>query len=138
MRKGLRSIVALVALVAIAAVTMGAVTTTPALDQAQGASSDGDSLGAAPDTSSSFTIHREVSAWQIVVWCDSVAIYKTQVSPDNGTTWLTIDVDTTAVATLESTADFGVSYNGWDARVIWDGLWSTGKKRGNAYRNTTR
>lgn len=73
----------------------------------------------------------------MVAWADSVCIYTTQLSPD-GTRWFTVDVDTLAATTLESTADFGSTYPGWFVRVILDGLWSTGKKVGQAFLAYTR
>ncbi len=104
---------------------------SPAL--AQQTTSDGDSLGAAADTSEVFTLPSTLSAFYGVVWADSVAIYTTQISKD-GTHWCTADIDTNTVALpCETTANIGGAFAGWQVRIIIDGLWSTGKKLGKAY-----
>lgn len=132
----MKRIFALTALAVLMAVQVQAVTVTTKL--AQDDLSDADSLSATADTSDVFVIRTDATALRVLAWSDSVMIYKTQVLPPGGSTWLTVDTDTTAVAIPENTGDLTSIYAGWSVRVILDGLWSTGKKIGQAYINWTK
>lgn len=127
----MKRILAVLALAALAVSVADAKSITTAL--AQGTLTDSDSLSATADTSDVFPLSANTALFQVVAWCDSVMIYKTQVRPPGSGTWLTVDVDTTAAVVVETTADLGAIYAGWDCRVILDGLWSTGKKVGQAF-----
>ncbi len=127
---------ALAAFVMLAASHVYAVSVTTKI--AQDNLDDADSLSATADTSDVFVIRTDATALRVLAWSDSVMIYKTQVLPPGGSTWLTVDTDTTAVAIPENTGDLTSIYAGWSVRVILDGLWSTGKKIGQAYINWTK
>lgn len=118
---------------ALLAATVAWAGTNVTSKMAQSNLADSDSLSATADTSSAITLRGDAAALRVVAWSDSVMIYKTQVRPPGGTTWVTVDVDTTAAAVVENTGDLTAAYAGWDVRVILDGLWATGKKNGQAY-----
>lgn len=132
----MKRILALAAMVAFIAAQAFAVSVTTKL--AQDNLDDADSLSATADTSDVSVLRDDVTAFRVLAWADSAMIYKTQVLPPGGSTWLTVDTDTTAVAIPENTGDLTSIYAGWSVRVILDGLWSTGKKIGQAYINWTK
>lgn len=100
----------------------------------QQTTSDGDSLGAAADTSVALTLPVAAMEWAVVVRADSVAAITTQVSEDNGTSWRPLDLGATTVAApYDISPTFTGGMKSWSIRVIIDGAWSTGKKLGKAY-----
>lgn len=132
----MKRILALAAMVVLIAAQAFAVSVTTKI--AQDNLDDADSLSATADTSDVFTLRDDITAFRVLAWSDSVMIYKTQVKPPGGSTWLTVDTDTTAAVIPENTGDLTSIYSGWDVRVILDGLWSTGKKIGQAYIHWTK
>ncbi len=99
--------------------------------------STGDSVQAAPDTSSVMVLKEGILSLYVIVAADSLSIYTTQISPNN-TFWFTVDIDTVAIGAIEATADLGSIYGGMALRVIQDqittGTWSS---FGAAYVRTT-
>lgn len=120
MRK-FRPVLILAALVAFAVMSTAATNVTSTIVTKQAGGSTGDSTVAAADTSTVVAIPRDASAWKVVAFSDSATIYVVQVQVRAGGRWYTIDIDTTAAgAAVESSADFGTTYNGWACRIIQD------------------
>jgi hypothetical protein len=115
-----RSLLALFALVALSGlVLMGAKATTEFVVKDAATAANPDTAIAGADTSSAISISEKVTKLYVTVTADTTTIYTTQVSPDGGAHWYTVDVDTTAATNcIESTADLGDKYAGWDLRVI--------------------
>lgn len=95
--------------------------------------STGDSVTAAADTSSLLFLDKRTSGCWVVAASDSNTIYTTQVSPNGGTNWFTVDVDTVAAGAAEATADFGTLYAGMSIRVITDMIPAGGADYGTAW-----
>jgi hypothetical protein len=131
----MRSKLALAALMIFAIFAMGAEVGNQKMVRQTGGST-GDSCTAAADTSDTILLKTNLTGVQVVVACDSLTIYTTQVSADGGTHWHTIDVDTVAIGSIEATADFGTAYNGMQIRVIQDAAFAA--DYGRAYLKPAR
>jgi hypothetical protein len=95
--------------------------------------STGDSSIVAPDTSSAVDLKPSIAGWYVVVAADSLTSYRVQVSMNGGVRWHTVDFDTVAIASIESTADLGPAYAGFKVRVITDNLSAAGAAFGRSY-----
>lgn len=94
--------------------------------------STGDSSIVAADTSAVVTLTSKLTDLFVVVWADSQSIYTTQISPDGGTHWFTVDVDTVAAGTVESTGSLGKTYADMGMRVILDKISASGAGKSRA------
>lgn len=101
----------------------------------QQTTSDGDSLGAAADTSAVFTVPQAAIGFWLYAQADSATAVTLQVSDDSGTTWKTLETEAiaSAGAIAVMTTEWPGSMRGWSVRCIMDGLWTTGKKIGRSY-----
>lgn len=128
----LKTIGSLFAICSILVFSLGATKTITTKVTKQFGGSTGDSVSVLPDTSLGIAIPNGTTGWHVTVYADTATIYTTQVSPDQ-LHWFSIDVDTVGDNSAESTADFGIVYNGWYFRVIQDDTTATGAPFGNAW-----
>lgn len=94
--------------------------------------STGDSSIVAADTSAVVTLSSKMTDLYIVVWADSLSRYLTQVTPDGGTHWFTVDDDSVAAGGIESTGSLGKTYADMGMRVILDKISASGAGKSRA------
>jgi len=135
MNKIVRATASATVLLALFLVSTGAKTVSSSVSKASGGST-GDSMIVAADTSAIENIPKDAINWYVASAVDSLASIKVIVSPDGGTRWFAIDIDTTASGAAEATANFGGgvgTYAGWQIRIIMDNLTAAGAPFGRAY-----